>query len=535
MGLRAYALAVGGSPTRLSDVYGGAPGVRNAATDIPYRELILRADGPVTVGSGGGTGLALVQPGAVAASAYAQQVVADGASRYWRLNESSGTTAIDQISGASGAISGGVALNQPGAVAGDTAMTFDGTGKIVVAAPLAVTTTNTVEAWVKFTGPTLMPIWSNRQVGGVPANAMQFGVNNQRLYGQSDALGSANCNIVIGDGQWHYVAWVIQGANTYFYVDGVLDLMQGAPFAANTLPTAIGFDPQNSTFFTGSIDDLAIYPLVLTPAQIAMHHTLGLTSSPYAQRVISDGASHYWRLNEPSGTSAADLVGGAPGTISGGVTLAQPGALVDADKAMTFNGTTGRVLTTALTMVPPVTVEAWIKTSGNNEPIWGIPYAGGNEQWTLDISPTGVPYGNLINAAETLASAITGVRVVNDGSWHHVALRVQSAVLDLYIDGAFDKTAATTFPVAGLTRPFDIGHFDNPVQWWSGTLDEVAIYPVALTPAQIAAHYALRTATAAVPGAVALTLGPFTTGPLKLSDLYASGAGATLSILGVPY
>ena len=32
-----------------------------------------------------------------------------------------------------------------------------------------------------------------------------------------------------------------------------------------------------------------------------------------------------------------------------------------------------------------------------------------------------------------------------------------------------------------------------------------------------------------------LVLGPFNTGPLKLSDLYAIGAGATLTIVGVPF
>ncbi len=32
-----------------------------------------------------------------------------------------------------------------------------------------------------------------------------------------------------------------------------------------------------------------------------------------------------------------------------------------------------------------------------------------------------------------------------------------------------------------------------------------------------------------------VVLGPFDQGPLKLSDLYAAGAGATLHILGIPY
>jgi len=32
-----------------------------------------------------------------------------------------------------------------------------------------------------------------------------------------------------------------------------------------------------------------------------------------------------------------------------------------------------------------------------------------------------------------------------------------------------------------------------------------------------------------------LSIGPFPTGPVKLSDFYAIGAGSTLTILGVPF
>ena len=43
------------------------------------------------------------------------------------------------------------------------------------------------------------------------------------------------------------------------------------------------------------------------------------------------------------------------------------------------------------------------------------------------------------------------------------------------------------------------------------------------------------TGTPILAGAAPLVLGPFETGPVKLSDLYVLGAGATLSILGVPF
>lgn len=36
-------------------------------------------------------------------------------------------------------------------------------------------------------------------------------------------------------------------------------------------------------------------------------------------------------------------------------------------------------------------------------------------------------------------------------------------------------------------------------------------------------------------GSLPVSIGPFETGPVKLSDLWAAGAGSTLHILGIPY
>jgi hypothetical protein len=44
----------------------------------------------------------------------------------------------------------------------------------------------------------------------------------------------------------------------------------------------------------------------------------------------------------------------------------------------------------------------------------------------------------------------------------------------------------------------------------------------------------LATGTQLAIGAI-VTVGPFDTGPVKLSDFYAIGAGSTLSVLGVPF
>ncbi|HTZ88357.1 MAG TPA: hypothetical protein VMB05_16960, partial [Solirubrobacteraceae bacterium] len=50
------------------------------------------------------------------------------------------------------------------------------------------------------------------------------------------------------------------------------------------------------------------------------------SAETYAQAVqTTTGLTHFWPMEESSGSSFEDLVGGADASISGGVTLGQPG------------------------------------------------------------------------------------------------------------------------------------------------------------------------------------------------------------------
>jgi hypothetical protein len=66
MGLRSYSVVLSGTPKRLSDAYGvGAAGVSDAASDIPYRQILLQATGAgafigATSGVTTATGLPLI-------------------------------------------------------------------------------------------------------------------------------------------------------------------------------------------------------------------------------------------------------------------------------------------------------------------------------------------------------------------------------------------------------------------------------------------------------------------------------------------
>jgi len=69
-------------------------------------------------------------------------------------------------------------------------------------------------------------------------------------------------------------------------------------------------------------------------------------TSGYAGAVLgTSGLQSYWRLGEPSGTTAVDATGNAPGSYAGGPALGARGALpLDPDTAVRFDGVDDELL-----------------------------------------------------------------------------------------------------------------------------------------------------------------------------------------------
>lgn len=139
----------------------------------------------------------------------------------------------------------------------------------------------------------------------------------------------------------------------------------------------------------------------------------------------------------------------------------------------------------------PRTVEAWIKTTANADP-----GNGGSQKTIVDWGTfaTGqrftfnVLWANAIRL-EVQGNGISGTIAVNDGNWHHVA-----AVFDpnaankvsLYVDGVLDVAGNLTVTVnTGSTLPVRIGRRIDEVNSFNGSIDEVRIWNVAKTQAEI--------------------------------------------------
>jgi len=428
----------------------------------------------------------------------------DRPSYYWSLNDESGLVAVESVSGANGTISGGVTLNQTGAVG--KSMLFNGTTGKVITTPVTITPTTSFEWWFKTTNGADITFWgiplaaSNDRILVNTNTATQITL---QIYHASIAQVSTpttqNIPGSLRDGNWHHLVLVFPGNKTMqLFLDGVSRTVDNLPLQQALVNQItefqIGHHSNFVTWWNGNMDEVAIYNRALSANEIQSHYLakFGITDpSSYAAKVILSGASNYWPLNDSSGTTAVDVIGNAAGTISGGVTLNQPGVTADS-KSMTFDGATGKIVTAANVPLPSVcTVEGWIKATYNATP---------RPVFTLGSAqaPAFAIASSRLNVYDSAnAIGVSSLATLANGLWYHAVWVFDGALVLFYINGVFDRSSAAVRAVAAPAL-VGVGHDPafgpDPRGFWIGSLQDVAIYPRALSATEIAQHYSARLA-----------------------------------------
>jgi RHS repeat-associated protein len=271
---------------------------------------------------------------------------------------------------------------------------------------------------------------------------------------------------------------------------------------------------QGAYLFNGTLDEVAIYPTALTAAQLAAHVSARTQTSStitsidtfdgaYRNAVIDDKASGYWRLGEPAlQAGVTDQRSAHPGSYRSGVTVGVAGALTgDTDTAATFDGTTKAVAPVADYTIfgnTAATIEAWFKTTASG-PIFGY------QSGSVDVTPTGwVPalyVGTDGKLRGTLwpTPVITSTATVNNGAWHHAVLTHNGSTATLYLDGVTvgSSSGGISWLAMGQNQigaAYSASWPSTNGGWWgfNGTIDEVAVYPTALSSAKVSDHYSVR-------------------------------------------
>ena len=232
--------------------------------------------------------------------------------------------------------------------------------------------------------------------------------------------------------------------------------------------------------------------------------------SSYASMISADGASLLWRYDDTCDVFVSDdTANGRGGTLQGSSTCGVVGAVKgDPSVARTLTGTSTTIYTetaTPFANTDASTVETWIKTTtAQGGKIVGF---GDNQSYpssvtdkNLYMTSNGQLVFGVLNASTV--TTVTSTATYNDGLWHQVVGSVGPSGLFLYVDGA----AVAGNPAVTTSTAFAGGFWrvggdtlsaawpNKPVSsYWSGSVDETAVYGAALSATAIHSHYALAT------------------------------------------
>ncbi len=456
-------------------------------------------------------------------SSYAQGVLDDGAVNYWRLGEDPSTTAYDWAGFANATASAGVTGAAPGAILGDTnpASTFNGTSSGFASTSSAQPGPDTfsVEGWFNSTSAA-----GGKIIGFGNASTGNSSSYDRQVY--LDSAGRVTFGVYPGgvrtvtspktyrDGQWHQVVATLGANGMVLYVDGMkvgsrTDTTSGQAYSGYW---RIGGDNLNawpsqpsSNYLNGLIDDVAVYPTVLTSAKVRAHYlnsgrTLAGSTPPadaYGAAVYTSEPDLYWRLSEASGPTANDT---SPnqllGTYNGGTTFGQAsGVGVGGDSSVLFNGINGTAATQVTFTNPTVYAEElWFKTdTTTGGKLIGFSSSATGNSSSYDRHVWMLNDGRLSFGAYTgVTNVASSTNSYNDNQWHYLLAQQSSAGMQLYVDSELVATNPQTGSqnYTGYWRlGGDTTWGGNSSNYFRGNLDEVAIYSRTLSDTERLDHF----------------------------------------------
>ena len=459
--------------------------------------------------------------------AYADAVKAAGASSYWPLDESSGTTAIDHI-GFNDLPETNVVQGATGPITGANASTFDGsTSLIVTPSTIQGPDTYTASAWFRTTTTS-----GGKILGFGNANSGTSGSYDRHVYMDNaghiwfgvypGGVATLNSSGTYNDGQWHQVVTSLGANGMRLYIDGKqigarTDVTNGQGYTGYW---RIGGDNLNgwpnqpsSNFFAGDIGQVSLYPTVLDRNTVVNQFVASGRPSPlqaapadaYGASVYNSNPDIYWRLDDTSGSTAASADAYRNnGTYSGSpVTLGVPGVLSGTGTAVTFNtsnnGSSGGIVSSNQQFSNPTVYSEgiWFKTSTTQG---GKLIGFGDQQTGLSSNYDRHIYmqdnGQIVFGVWTgQTNTITSPTALNDNQWHQAVATQGPSGMSLYVDGQLVGTNPQT-QAQGYDGYWRIGGdntWGSTGPYFNGTLDEAAVYSTVLSAQDVANQYSLAT------------------------------------------
>ncbi len=441
---------------------------------------------------------------------------------YWKLDEKTGTSAIDS----SGYANTATLTNSPTWINGKygSGVSFSGNNQYITIADdsdfdFGDDENLTISLWFKHpTASSQEVILSKFNEAGYKIlmesdGDITCGLDYDSTWSPTDSVTSTAATY--DDNNWHYISCVKNSATSLsLYIDGVLIGTDSSLTATNTLsnsdPLYIGIDDDGaSNDFTGQLDDVKIYNSAKTQKEIVQDMSGG--------KVGVSQPVGYWKFNEGadntcvggsndvcnSGNSSTNIDGAVSGTAvpatstSGWTTSGKFG------KAMNFDGTNDYVSVGTQSSLDVIggdfTVSSWVKTAQTGSTKWILQKGSGNllasdKGYSLYLGTSGTKWTFGVwdgtSGHDITPSTTQGVDTTN---WHHL-VRVFAASTQtpyLSVDGILASQATnSSYSTPSISaNNFNIGATGAAGSSWSGGIDEVKVYSYALSSDEVKLDY----------------------------------------------
>ena len=432
-----------------------------------------------------------------------------GLAGYWKLDDGSGTSAVDSsTNGNTGTLTGGPTWTT-GQVG--SAVDFDGTDDYVTAADadtldIADSVNFTFSGWFNrdiFTTDDTILAKSNGQTAADTGYNVYIDDTTDKLTfvanDGTDQYKLESVSTFTATGWHHYsVVWDESGATqTKLYINGVSEAATATGTFANvnTLVNAVAFrlgaESDAGNPFDGKLDEIRLYNRALSVDEVAQLYHLSMPTA------TDTGLKGYWSFNGQdmlSSTTTADRSGaGNTGTLTGGPTR----SIGKLGQALSFDGSDDYVSLGSATSIKfgsgDFTYAIWMKTSGtgDNSIVFGEDQAE-NAYRRILINSSGFPVCSFRDATANAVTA-TGSTSVEDGNWHHVICVRSGTTGYLYVDGILISSNSNGSVGSTNTSSGNlvVGYRQNGGGdlFYTGSLDEARAYSRALTAAEIKGLY----------------------------------------------
>jgi len=317
---------------------------------INYKLLVIVVLVGVVLALGGGVYIAAQNGWFGGGAAIPEDTMTRGLVGSWSFDEGKGQVANDASGNGNNGTLGSSAIADsadPEWVTGKNAgaLRFDGKNDYIEKTSFSGLSSSaiTVEAWVKGNFNSNWVRILNHEWESSSGSWLLFLKNSEVDFGlYTTSQVKAIKTIALNNNTWYHIVGTYDGTTVKVYVNGVLGVSQPVSTSLDSSGN-IDVGGKDAGSFNGLIDDVHIYNLALTEAEVKYHYNQG-------------GPVGYWRFDEGSGLKARDESGNNnDGTLtnfnstdSGTAEAGAGTTLTDNDKAWTVNQwTNGTIAITA--------------------------------------------------------------------------------------------------------------------------------------------------------------------------------------------